>query len=520
MASGNGRPSLAKLDRRITEVEAGADRKLTETAQGFMTMMASMALDRPEIARSLGLSYNTLRDLYKSLGWSRTLTHERDYYPRYRRDPVAKAVIDAPVRACWRPNPTIKDAGEDDTEFEKQIDELFKKRRAFHYMSRVQRLASLGEYAVMLMGFNDRAAGVTLEGPLGKAKDLLYLQVYSEENADIKTLQTDPQKERYGLPEIYEIRMRNIGEGSLTGQTTKVPVHHSRVVHVADDLLESDTHGTPGLEAIFNMLVSLELVAGCSSEFFYRGAFMGLAAIAHEGAKFGPQSGEALKEEMQKYQMDLQRILTIKGADLMQLKPLMASPKEYVEVYKDLIAAAKRFPKRILFGSERGELASNQDKMEWGERIGEIREEHCEPVILTPVVDAVIETGVVTAPGEDGWEAEWKPVHTPTDKELAERATTIATGLKQWIESGGEEFIALRIMMEEWGFTKEQMQRNETIIEEEREAFEAKQREAQAQAAAEAERAAAAAAAAGAQPRGSTPPQGSPPSRGPRQPAV
>ena len=49
----------------------------------------------------------------------------------------------------------------------------------------------------------------------GKAKNLLYLRPYKENNVEIKVWETEVQNERYGLPRIYTLT------ASTTEGTTK-----------------------------------------------------------------------------------------------------------------------------------------------------------------------------------------------------------------------------------------------------------------------------------------------------------
>jgi len=449
-----------KLKPKIPATKKGTKEKPMTANEAEQALMVLSALTvRAGIAQRLGKSFGDDRDIYTALGYTKQPTYG-DYVAKYKRQDVAKAAVDKPVSASWSEQPHITESAEKETEFEKAWLSLVKGNWIFHYLSRVDRLASIGSYAVLLMGFDD---GNLLAREVSSAKKLLYLMPYAQDNAKISTYENDPKNERYGLPKEYTINMKSTG-GTQTGASSK-KVHWSRIVHVAEDLLEDNVEGMPRLQSVFNRLQDLDLIAGGSAEMFWRGAFPGLAFMAKEGHSLQGQDLIDLKAELEEYMHDLKRYMRLRGIDIKELKPQVADPSSHIAVQIDLIACALNIPKRILLGSERGELASSQDERAWLKTIDGRRQDYCEPVILRPFVDRLISVGILTEP-KDGYDVVWPDLLVVSDKDIAEIGAARSKALKDYVDAIGAQDILppdifLRKML---GLTPEEMNQIELIL--------------------------------------------------------
>ena len=132
---------------------------------------------------------------------------------------------------------------------------MVSKHSVYHYFVRAEIVARLGQYGVLLIGCDDNKE---MSEPLDKASNLLYLQPYSEVSATIKSYEKDSQSERYGKPSQYTIQMSTADKSGLVAHN----VHHSRIIHIAEDRDEDNTFGTPALRPVLNRLQDLELVIG------------------------------------------------------------------------------------------------------------------------------------------------------------------------------------------------------------------------------------------------------------------
>jgi hypothetical protein len=100
-----------------------------------------------------------------------------------------------------------------------------------------------------------------------------------------------------------------------------------------------------------------------------------------------------------------------------------------------MISAVTGIPKRILTGSERGELSSAQDKLEWIAYVTSRREEHNEPMILRPFIDKCIEIGVLPKPAKP-YTIVWDKLFSLSDKEKVEMGKIRAEALKEYTTNG------------------------------------------------------------------------------------
>lgn len=394
---------------------------------GLRTMSA--LVQRAALASRLGYEFGGKRDLYEAFGYKETLEFQ-DYLAQYTRGDIAKAVIERPVDASWRLHPIVSDNEKRDTPFEEDWEALAEEFSLYLHIKRLDRLLGLGQYAVLLLGLDDvtNVSSLTAPPTEGKERKLLYIQPYSELNAKIERWDEKPNSPRFGKPEQYQLTT-STGEDS----SVNLYVHHSRVVHVVENPLENTVYGVPRLQAVFNRLKDLEKLAGSSAEMYWRGARPGYAAIADTEAQWGEEDENDMQEQLDEFENHLRRWLQLKGVQVQSLAPQVSSPSDAVDVQLTLIAGAAGIPKRILVGSERGELASSQDERAWGVTIDARRANFCEPAIMRPFLDKLIQHGVLPAPPSGKYTLTWPSLATPSEKEKAEVARLISTSIKEYV---------------------------------------------------------------------------------------
>jgi hypothetical protein len=108
---------------------------------------------------------------------------------------------------------------------------------------------------------------------------------------------------RNGLPLTYKITYTE-ENGKVVVNST---VHWSRVIHIADDCLESEVFGNPLLALVYNRLQDIETILSGGAEMFWRGGFPGMSAQADAGARLTDADKTAVKEQFEKYYEDLAR---------------------------------------------------------------------------------------------------------------------------------------------------------------------------------------------------------------------
>lgn len=400
------------------------------------------------LASQLGVdTYDGNRDIYQALGYpsQATLTYQ-NYWGRYLRHDIAKAIIDRPVKASWKGEISIiENIKEVETPFEKAWSEIYDRLKLKSIFIRADRLTGLGHYSAIFLGLDDVTSAEGLKNPVSPqgTKKLLYVKPLSEQSAEISTFEENTKSDRFGLPLIYNVKITS-GENQKT-----VPVHYSRVVHLVEDLMEDEVYGTPRLQAVYNRLIDLEKLIGGDAEMFWRGARPGYTGEVQPDYQMTDTQFNELKEQIDEFENNLRRVLINEGVKYDALAQQIADPINHVDVQMQMISAVTGIPKRILTGSERGELSSAQDKQEWITYVTSRREEQNEPMILRPFIDKCIGIGVLPKPTTP-YIIRWDKMFSLTDEEKVNMGKNRALTMKEFAMSSIEEYIPLDLFLKDF----------------------------------------------------------------------
>ena len=410
----------------------------------------STLINRMALGTSVGTqSYNGDRDVYAALGYKNTLSFD-DYLGRYFRQDMAKAIIDRPVKASWKGEiAVIENTKSKKTKFEKQWHDLYTKLKLKSIFVRCDKLTGLGSYSVLLLGFNDISTIKGFTNKLKKGSKLVYAKPFSEKSAVIDTWDTDQRSPRFGLPLTYKISINqnnlkgkaNVGTKISSSFDTTLIVHYSRIVHITEDILEDEVYGMPRLEVVFNRLMDLEKLVGGDAEMFWRGARPGYTGNVKPDYEMTPEMLTDLQNQIKEFEHNLKRVLVNEGVDYKSLEQQIADPSAHVDVQVQMISAVTGIPKRILIGSERGELSSAQDKQEWDSYVTGRREEQNEPGILRPFIDHMLEYKIIEAPKNNDYTIVWDKLFNLSDKEKVELGKNRAISLKEYSTNPSAQYM-------------------------------------------------------------------------------
>lgn len=395
-----------------------------------------------------GKQYGGERDIYGVAGYvpadAVLFSH---YWGMYTRGDVAGRIVDMPANTTWRTPPEIteplaedsKKDEEGNTEFVRAFNALAKRLRLWEYLTRVDRLAGVGRYAVLFLGTRG-STDQTLRQPLDrltKPEDLLYFSIYHEGNAKIDEWETDVSNPRYGMPRIYKLTTSRENTGSTVGNQS-LQVHATRVLHIAENLSEDEVYGRPRLERPLNRLFDLDKVAASTGEAYWQAVARILQANIDPGAEIDDAALAELDEKLGAIVHDLRRQFFGQGVKLEWLGGDTPNVSQVGDFFFSLIAGASGIPKRILFGSELGELASSQDQSNWYGTINERQENHAEPKILRPLIDKFIGMGVLPAPASGQYTVVWPTLFEESDKDKAEASLKRAQAAAALTPVGGD----------------------------------------------------------------------------------
>ncbi len=357
--------------------------------------IATALLDRLNLAARGALQFGGARNLYQVFGYKVRVVSD-DFLAKYIRQDICSRIIDAPPGATWSNPPTLNGI-----EGIKEWDDIVTATNMWTVMYRADRLARLNYYSIMLFGFDD-SSDLTTPINAGSIKELLYVRPVGSRLIKSMSFDINPLSARFGQPEMYEVNIDDPtskhvtvgGNVSVTSLRT-LEVHHSRIVHIVENPLEDTVSGIPIIEKVYNLLDDLLKVAGGTSEAFWLTANRGMQADIDKDLDIDPADAKALSDEIEEYQHQLRRIIRTRGVDISVLDSKTPNPQQTFEMIIALISGTTGIPRRILLGSEVGQLASEQDRANWAERITERRSLFAEPTILQPTITKLQEVGLI-----------------------------------------------------------------------------------------------------------------------------
>lgn len=396
---------------------------------------ASALLSRLSLAggSGAGVTYGGARDVYQECGWPNAVAPQ-EYVTRYKRGGIAARLVDAYPDACWREPPEIDTGSE---ALKAAIDVLVRKHRFWRLLHRADRLTGLGHYGIIVIG---RSGGEQLHQPADTtltSPRLLYLQPHSESNAPVSTWVADTASPRFGQPEIYSVTTGDVENGIGTGGGSRtLAVHHSRVVHISERALEHSAIGTPRLERVWNHLLDLEKITGATAEALWRLAVPLLNWSAPAGSAWSPDDAAQMQAQIDELQHGLRRQIRTIGVTAQTIGGAPADGASQADMLLSLIAGACGIPKRILLGTEAGELASTQDENNWSGRVAERREQFVGPAIVRPTIERMQALGVLP-PGD--FEIVWSADDTLGEAQRAQIGKTKMAALAAYLSVPGAE---------------------------------------------------------------------------------
>lgn len=391
---------------------------------GFIRTMSNI-VTRLNLGRHLYARNSGTRDYYKVFGYKDILTYE-DLLAKYVRQGISTRIVDAPAQALWNDPPIIESNNE---EWNKIWNDLLVQHNLWEIMLRLDKLCGLGRYACLFIGVNN-------SGKLDKAvpnkisnntlRKALYFQVYSQNTAEIDTLFNDSSEANYLKPAsytIYPFKNDNASDIKIpTISQSSFKVHSDRVLHVAEGTLENDLFGFPRLEKVFNDLDDMLKVSGGTAETYWLTSNRGMQVDVDKEMDLSPEDAQNLTDELDEYQNQLRRYIRTRGIKINNLGSDIPEPKQTFEMLISLISGSTGIPRRLLIGSEAGQLASEQDRANWAERKDGRRKEFGEPRIIFPFIKKLTQLQVLPSPDNLRITITWPDAFKLSPLELAQKS--------------------------------------------------------------------------------------------------
>jgi len=301
------------------------------------------------------------RDLYRTFGYDSYVTLQQ-YRFLFERGGIATRIVSSYPEDTWSDGFDVySDTNSDiDTPFEQEIRDLFTRLDFLAKCERLDILAGIGHYGVLLLNFADIDFKASLPKTFTSDK-LISLLPLDELRAKIIQWDKNESSPRFGLPELYRVQI-----GSKSNPISK-DVHHSHIFHFVDSPLESDLFGTPRLRAVWNDLIDLIKLKGSGAEAAFRrqdpGMHISTPLFDKDGKriKVDKKQKDEIAEKIADYRDGVSKEIYSQGLDIQLLNSNVSNFGPNVDSIMDQIAGASKIPKRKLMGSEQGKLAADQD---------------------------------------------------------------------------------------------------------------------------------------------------------------
>lgn len=377
---------------------------------------------RSDFIDELGKQYDGKRDIYKVLGYDETIEAEQ-YRAKYERQGIATRIVELPARDTWKTPPDVSDDldSSTDSEFDNQFSTFVDRVQLWNSLMRADIASGIGEYGLIFIGYtDDNEISEPVDGVSGP-KGVEYLRPFSQDLVvDWDTGRDaglNPSDELYNKPVEYTIAFAEPDE-DLTDEEFHEQVHHSRIIHIAEGRIASQIKGKPRLKNVYNRLDDIQKVLGSSAEMFWSGADQKYHYnLNTDNAARIPEDALAdIDEEVQQLVHDMSKAVRTINTDLEVIGGQEVNPEGVITEEIKFLSGSTGIPKRILTGSERGELASSQDRANWYGKVAGRQETFAEPDILIPLLDALMESGALP---EVDIEVEWPNLFELTELEEA-----------------------------------------------------------------------------------------------------
>ncbi len=389
------------------------------------------------------------RDYYGQFGYPQAI-NKHEYQRLYDRNGLASRVVRLFPMECWQTEPIVTDKdAPSESAFEAEFKALCQAHAFWEVLERADILSGIGAYGIIIFGLDDEASldqPVTgyLEGTC--QHNLLYLRAFPHSMVEIASFCTDRSSPRYGNPEMYRIQQRPMADFEIeaTGEFSTMNIHWTRVLHIADSRATSEIFAVPRLQLVYNTLLDVEKVLGCSGEMFYKGTYPGYAIETANTGLPMQFNQEEIAHKMAEFQNGYQRWIGLQNAKITALPSMYSEPSGLMEQYVTMISIALAVPDRILKGSERGELASGQDAVLWAARVQGRRTGYCIPRIIRPFCNRIIKYGCCSPPYKNNYSVEWFGADTQDPGTTADYAAKMVALLQTYESQNLSKYVAPR----------------------------------------------------------------------------
>ena len=319
-------------------------------------------------------------------GWPEHPTFN-DFYNLYKRNGLARAVVQRPVQKTWQSFPWLLERQEphEETTDERRIRQALDRLSFWQKLSQADEKSRVGEYGALILRIADsKNFDQPVQGVTGGLDALVELIPVYEEQLQVSEWDTDQQSTTYGQPLMYQFNESAVE--SDPGKSRSFLVHPDRV-HIWSDT--GGVHGESALEACLNALLDYEKVRGAGGAGFWKNAKAAPIFTADEGGVIAtsaqangmtvPEFLDEFDKQTDEYNRGFDTSLLLQAMKAQFPNISLPDPTPFLLGYIQEAASTIPIPTKILIGSQSGERASTEDANEWAETIKSRQEQETKP---------------------------------------------------------------------------------------------------------------------------------------------
>jgi len=398
-----------------------------------------------------GVSHNGKRSTYDVYGYPKRYSFELGY-SIIRREGVGNRVARGIAASCWRDGFVIREKRVEEELGEVVLcDELteLRKKGLFKAFERADTLARIGDFSVLFVGVPD---GLDFQEPVGKVRgdglQSIYFRPFAYDGVQIARYDMDIESPRYGMPELYQLQVMGRGDTDKTQSTKSILAHHTRVVHLAEGLLDSDIEGVCAIEPIYNRLLDLDKATGGSAEAYFRNA-RGKVAFEVDPAFSADlladdKAKKSLEDAGSRFINDWQDQIFAVGSKVKAIDTIHNTPLDTIKTILWSISGHTGIPVRVLTGEGAGQLAGSEDRLAYGSIISD-RQKHVCGGWAYDLLDILQTAGILQLP--EGYEIEFpleEPLNQMDEADLGNKRADTLRLLTEAASSVGGDAVDLK----------------------------------------------------------------------------
>lgn len=369
-----------------------------------------------------------------------------DYWSMYRRNGIAKAMVERKVDRAWQTYPTLLENEDphDMTPWEREVKELFDRTRFWKMLKGTDMRNRVGKYSGLIYIFADnKRPDEPVDRVPGGIRGLVKVIPCYESQLKPSQWDTNPQSPTYGEPSMYQFNETAIGDHSGQNPGRVMTVHPSRVQIWAEGADDGTIYGVPCLQGGFNALLTCEKIVGAGGEGFWKTARAPMklnidkeADLPNLAKMLGTDvegMADKLDEVLADFNSGLDKGLSLQGIDAQNLTITLPDPKEFFNIALQEAAASENYPLPVLIGNQTGERASTEDAKEYDSIVMSRRETFVIPQI-NDCIRYLMQVGVIK-PKKD-WYLDWPDLTEQTLSEKLDNAKKMSETNRNMMGSG------------------------------------------------------------------------------------